>query len=112
MTPSQPPNPEAEHRRRSSDRTRHIYGMYGLVAGGVLMAAGLAVILFDVFRSDGDLRVLGFGIGLVLLGGTAALPATFMPILTTVLRKIPGRAELPPPPALPELLDEDEDPKP
>ena len=112
MTPSRPPDPPPDHKRRSSDRTVFIYGMYGLVAGGVLMLAGVAVILFDVFRAGSDVRVLGMGIGLVLLGGTAALPRTFMPILSAVLKKIPGRsAEIPPPP-LPELLDDDEDPKP
>ena len=109
MSPSMP-KPEPP-KRRSSDRTKTIYAMYGLVVGAVLMAAGLAVILFDVFRAEGDMRVMGFGIGLVLLGGTAALPGTFMPILSAVLKKIPwGKtAELTPPTIPSGVPDEDED---
>ena len=114
MTPPQPgPAPPEPPGRDYKQRATFVYGMYGLVAGAVLMAAGLAVILFDVFTEGQNLRILGFGIALVLLGGTAALPATFMPILSAVLKKIPGRAaEMPPPPVLPELLDDDEEPKP
>ena len=104
--PSQPDPPK----RRSSDRTKTIYAMYGLVVGAVLMLAGLAVILFDVFRDEGDLRVMGFGIGLVLLGGTAALPATFMPILSAVLKKIPwGKTADLSPPKLLDGVAQDED---
>ena len=110
MTPSKPP--EDNRPRGQEDVERAVRGMYGLVAGAVLMLAGVAVILFDVFRDGSDMRVLGMGIGLVMLGGAAALPRTFMPILSAVLKKIPGRsAEIKPPP-LPELLDDDEDPKP
>ena len=104
--PSQPEAPK----RRSSDRTKAIAAMYGLVAGAVLMLAGLAVILFDVFREAGDLRVMAFGIGLVLLGGTAALPATFMPILSAVLKKIPwGKTAELSPPTLPTVVPDEDD---
>ena len=108
MTPSKPP----EDNRPQQDVERAVRGMYGLVAGAVLMLAGVAVILFDVFRAGSDVRVLGMGIGLVLLGGTAALPRTFMPILSAVLKKIPGRSETIKPPDVVELLEDDEDPKP
>ena len=97
-----------EPRRRKSDATKSMYAMFGLVAGAILMIAGLIVILFEVLTNGGDnMTTLGFGIGLVLLGGTAALPATFMPILSAVLKKIPGRSETITPPDLPKPPNDD-----
>ena len=97
-----PPEPSGEPERTDGqeDRARAVYAIYGLVAGAVLMLSGLAVILFDVFRESENVRVLGFGIFLVLLGGTAALPKIFMPILSAVLKKVPGRSETIEPPTL------------
>ena len=114
MTPSQPPPepPKPATEQGQQEVTRAVYAMYGLVAGAVLMLAGLVVIMLAVLRLDSDRTVLGMGIGLVLLGGTAALPRTFMPILSAVLKKIPGRAETIRPPGAVELLEDDEDPKP
>ena len=85
---------------------------YGMVIGGLMMLAGLGVIVFEVFREgEQNITVLGFGIGLVMLGGVAALPATFTPILGAVLKKIPwGKgSDLTTPPA---IVPPDEDPKP
>ena len=105
------PKPEPP-KRRSSDTTKAVYAMYGLVVGAVLMIAGLVVILFDVLTGEGtEARILGLGIGLVLLGGTAALPKTFMPILSAVLKKIPGRAETITPPDVTDIVPKDDDDK-
>ena len=103
--PSMPPDLQ----RRDSDRTRFIYGMSGLVIGTVMILAGLAVIMFDVFRQTNDIRMMGFGIGLIMLGGAAALPKTFMPILSAVLKKIPGRGETLKPPEISDIKPEDKE---
>ena len=101
MTPSQPDQPK----RRSGDTTRATYMIFGLVAGGILILAGVGVIIFEVLTGEGtDMPILAVGIGLVLLGGTAAMPAIFMPILSAVLKKVPGRVQSIEPP---KLIDDD-----
>ena len=106
--PSRPtrPDPLDDPARDSEQRIRFVFS---IALGAVLMLAGTGVVIFATVNQPTDLWVLGFGIGLVLLGGVAALPGTFVPIFRTVVSKIPGRVE---PPkieiALPKNL-EDED---
>ena len=104
--PSRPPEPEPDEQEDHEQRVRFFFS---IALGAVLMLAGTGVVIFDVVNQPTDLWVLGFGVGLILLGGVAALPGTFVPIFRTVVSKIPGRVE---PPkieiALPKNL-EDED---
>ena len=90
-----------------TDKTRA--ALFGLIAGAILIVAGLVVILFEVLTGEANnYTTLGFGIGLVLLGGTAALPATFMPILSAVLKKVPGKVETIKPPTFDDAQDDDQ----
>ena len=82
---------------------------YGLAMGGVLTAAGVVVIVYDVLTDGPDLWIMAFGGGLVLVGGVAALPGTFMPVFSAILRKLPGASDPGPPPA-PELHRGDDEP--
>ena len=74
------------------DHLRRVRFFYGLALGGLIAASGLAVIVFAVFKGSGfDWRVLGLGGALVLVGGVAGLPNQFMPIVSAILKKIPGK---------------------
>lgn len=81
------------HRDDDWDPThlRRVRFFYGLVAGGVMTLAGVLVMVYDVMTEGADWRILAFGAGLVLVGGVAALPNQFMPILSAILKKVPGR---------------------
>ena len=69
-------------------RTRFVFS---IALGGIMILAGVLVIVWDVL-SDGvaEMWVSGVGVALVLLGGVAALPGTFVPIFSTVMKKLPG----------------------
>ena len=84
-----PPRPEDP----AKDSEQRIRFVFSIALGAVLMLAGTGVVIFDTINQPTDLWVLGFGVALILLGGVAALPGTFVPIFRTVVSKIPGRVE-------------------
>ena len=92
--PSRPTEPDAQD-DPAKDSEQRIRFVFSIALGAVLMLAGTGVVIFNVLNAPTDLWVLGFGVGLILLGGVAALPGTFVPIFRTVVSKLPGRVEPP-----------------
>ena len=94
---------ELERRRKDDRRVdpdawspahrRNVKFIYGLVVGGLLIFAGVIVVIWGVTNDEVGNRVVLLGGGLVLLGLVASMPSTFMPVFSAILKKIPwGRA--------------------
>ena len=69
---------------------RQVRMVYGMATGGFLMTAGVVVLIYGMTNDlINDAPVLALGGGLVLCGLVAGAPATWMPILSALLKKIP-----------------------
>lgn len=93
-------DPEAAHMKR-------VQALYALAMGGVVVLAGLVILVVSVLSESLDRRATIAGGGLVLLGLAASMPRVFLPLLSGIVRKIPwGRVAAEVPRELPRLVED------
>ena len=63
--------------------------LYGFIVGGLLISAGVGLLMWAVITTQMSKIVMGLSGSLILLGLVAGMPGTFMPILSYVIKRVP-----------------------
>ena len=115
---------DEEERRRKEDRRhdpnawspehrKNVKLIFGMAVGGFFFAAGTIVIIWIITNETITNLAAGLGLAMWAMGGLAAFPSVAIPIVSAILKKVPGFGDvkIPVPEVteiLPSITEEDE----